>query len=78
MERRDDVRTFAALDKILLVSPGQIDAVRDRGLVAARLGGAAAAAQDLEAYLARMPSAPDSADVRKVLTVLRGRRPLVN
>jgi regulator of sirC expression with transglutaminase-like and TPR domain len=78
VERRDDVRTFAALDKILLLSPGQIDALRDRGLVAARLGGGPAAAQDLEAYLARMPSAPDAADVRKVLTVLRGRRPLVN
>lgn len=78
VERRDDVRTYAVLDRILLLSPGQLDAVRDRGLVAARLGGATAAAQDLEAYLARMPSAPDSDDVRKVLTVLRGRRPLVN
>ncbi|HEY6004241.1 MAG TPA: transglutaminase-like domain-containing protein [Anaeromyxobacter sp.] len=78
VERRDDVRAFAVLDRILLVSPGQIEAVRDRGLVAARLGGGTAAAQDLEAYLARMPSAPDAADVRKVLAVLRGRRPLVN
>jgi regulator of sirC expression with transglutaminase-like and TPR domain len=78
VERRDDVRAFAVLDRILLVSPGQIEAVRDRGLVAARLGGGASAAQDLEAYLARMPTAPDAADVRKVLSLLRGRRPLVN
>jgi regulator of sirC expression with transglutaminase-like and TPR domain len=78
VERRDDVRTYAVLDRILLLSPGQIEAVRDRGLVAARLGGGAAAAQDLEAYLARMASAPDADDVRKVLAVLKVRRPMVN
>ncbi|HEY6097935.1 MAG TPA: transglutaminase-like domain-containing protein [Anaeromyxobacter sp.] len=78
VERRDDVRTFAVLDRILLLSPGQIQAIRDRGLVAARLGGGAAAAQDLEAYLARAPAAADAAEIRKVLAVLRGRRPLVN
>ena len=33
---------------------------------------------DLEAYLARSTSAPDVADVRRVLTALRGRRPFVN
>jgi regulator of sirC expression with transglutaminase-like and TPR domain len=78
VERRDDVRTYAVVDRILLLSPGQIEAMRDRGLVAARLGGGAAAAQDLEAYLARMPSAADSADVRKVLAVLKARRPMMN
>jgi regulator of sirC expression with transglutaminase-like and TPR domain len=78
VERRDDVRAFAVLDRILLLSPAQLEALRDRGLVAARLGGGAAAAQDLEAYLARTPSAPDAADVRRVLAVLRGRKPLVN
>lgn len=78
VERRDDVRTYAVLDRILLLSPGQIDAVRDRGLVAARLGGGPAAVRDLETYLAQAPSAPDAVDVRKVLGVLRGRRPLVN
>jgi regulator of sirC expression with transglutaminase-like and TPR domain len=78
IERRDDVRAYAVLDRILLLTPTQIEAIRDRGLVAARLGGGAAAAHDLEAYLARMPSAPDAADVRKVLSALRGRRPLVN
>jgi regulator of sirC expression with transglutaminase-like and TPR domain len=78
LERRDDVRTYAVLDRILLLSPDQIEAVRDRGLVAARLGGGVAAIQDLEAYLARMPSAADAEDVKKVLAVLRGKRNLVN
>ncbi len=78
VERRDDVRAYAVLDRILLLSPGQIETVRDRGLVAARLGGGSAAVADLEAYLARAPSAPDATEVRKVLGVLRGRRPFVN
>jgi hypothetical protein len=46
--------------------------------VAARLGGGAAAASDLEAYLARAASAPDAAEVRRVLAALRGRPPLTN
>lgn len=78
VERRDDVRTYAVLDRILLLSPSQIEAVRDRGLVAARLGGGAAAIQDLEAYLARMPAAEDAEDVKRVLNGLRGKRPMMN
>jgi regulator of sirC expression with transglutaminase-like and TPR domain len=78
LERRDDVRAWWVTDRILLVSPGQVDALRDRGLVAARLGGGAAAASDLEAYLARAASAPDAAEVRRVLLALRGRPSLPN
>lgn len=78
VERRDDVRAYAALDRLLVLSPGQIESLRDRGLVAARLGGGAAAARDLEAYLSRAPAAPDADEIRKVLAVLRGKRPLVN
>jgi len=78
VERRDDVRAYWVLDRILMLTPGQLQALRDRGLVAARLGGAAAAERDLESYLARSSSAPDAAEVRTVLAALRGRRPFVN
>lgn len=78
LRRRDDVRAYWVLDRILLLSPGQIGAVRDRGLVAARLGANAAAARDLEAYLERSPSSPDADDVRTALAALRGRRNLLN
>ncbi|HET8538245.1 MAG TPA: transglutaminase-like domain-containing protein [Anaeromyxobacter sp.] len=78
VERRDDVRAWWVLDRILMLTPGQLEALRDRGLVAARLGGAAAAQRDLEAYLARSPAAADAEDVRRVLAAVRGRRPLVN
>jgi regulator of sirC expression with transglutaminase-like and TPR domain len=78
LERRDDVRAWWVLDRILMLTPGQLEALRDRGMVEARLGGAAAAARDLEAYLSRAPSAPDAAEVRRVLASVRGKRPLVN
>jgi regulator of sirC expression with transglutaminase-like and TPR domain len=76
-ERKDDVRTFWVLDRILLAAPGQLAALRDRGLAAARLGGASAARRDLEAYLARVPDSSDAPEVRRVLASLRegGRLP---
>ncbi|BDG06110.1 SirB1 family protein [Anaeromyxobacter oryzae] len=73
-ERKDDVRTFWVLDRILLLAPGQLEALRDRGLAAARLGGAAAAARDLDAYLRSAPGANDADDVREILVGLRGGR----
>ncbi len=78
LARRDDVRAYWVLDRILLLSPGQIEAVRDRGLVCARLGGGAAAVRDLESYLSRESSSPDADDVRSVLVGLRGRRAFPN
>lgn len=78
-ERKDDVRLFWVLDRILLLAPGQREALRDRGLAAARLGGAAAAIRDLEAYLALAPAAGDADEVRATLAGLRaGRGALLN
>jgi len=78
LERKDDVRAWWVLDRILLLTPGQLEAMRDRGLVSARLGVASAAERDLETYLAGSGGAADAAEVRRVLAALRGRRPLVN
>jgi regulator of sirC expression with transglutaminase-like and TPR domain len=78
LERRDDVRAWWVLDRILLLAPGQLEALRDRGIVSARLGAAAAARRDLEAYLSGAASAGDADDVRRLLGALRGHPPLVN
>ncbi|WP_242395708.1 SirB1 family protein [Anaeromyxobacter oryzisoli] len=78
-ERRDDVRAYWVLDRLLLVAPGQLEALRDRGRAAARLGGPAAAARDLAAYLKAAPGAADAADIRAELSHLAGgRKPLLN
>ncbi len=78
LERRDNVRAYWVLDRILMLAPGQLESLRDRGLVCARLGVPAAAERDLENYLARASNALDATEVRRVLATLRGRRPLVN
>lgn len=70
-EKKDDLRSYWVLDRLLLVAPGTVELQRDRGLVAARLGGSGAAARDLEAYLARAPQAPDAAEIRAVLASLK-------
>jgi regulator of sirC expression with transglutaminase-like and TPR domain len=78
LERKDDVRAWWVIDRLLMLTPGQLESLRDRGLVAARLGAGAAALRDLEEYLERAPSASDGDEVRRVLAALRGKRPLVN
>jgi regulator of sirC expression with transglutaminase-like and TPR domain len=78
LARRDDVRAWWVLDRILLLVPGQTEALRDRGLVAARLGGAVAAVRDLEAYLARAGTSAGAGEARRVLAALRERPPVLN
>ena len=77
-DQKDDVRAYWVLDRILLVSPSRLEALRDRGLAAARLGGAGAAVRDLEAYLERAPQASDAEEIRERLAGLRHDRPLAN
>jgi regulator of sirC expression with transglutaminase-like and TPR domain len=77
-ERRDDVRLFGVLDRLVLLQPDRIDTVRERGLAAARLGAAAPARRDLKAYLEAAARAPDREAIRGVLAGLRERGPLLN
>ena len=78
MERGDDVRTLWVVDRLLQITPGDLEERRDRGLVSARLGGTAAAVRDLEAYVQGHPRASDVDDVRSLLRELGGRRSLLN
>ena len=78
VERGDDVRMLWVVDRLLQVTPGDLEERRDRGLVSARLGGTAAAARDLEAYVQGNPRASDVDEVRALLRELGGRRSLLN
>ncbi|MEY2667570.1 MAG: hypothetical protein RJA59_208 [Pseudomonadota bacterium] len=78
VERGDDVRTLWVVDRLLQITPGDLEERRDRGLVSARLGGTAAAARDLEAYVAGSPRASDVEEVRALLRELGGKRSLLN
>ncbi len=77
-ERRDHVRALWVVDRLLLVAPGDLAARRDRGLLAARLGGASAAVADLEAYLAAAPDAEDAGELRSLVHDLRSSTTLLN
>ena len=78
VERGDDVRTLWVVDRLLQITPDDLEERRDRGLVSARLGGTAAAARDLEAYVQAHPRASDADDVRELIRELGGRRTLLN
>jgi regulator of sirC expression with transglutaminase-like and TPR domain len=78
VDRRDDPRALWVVDRLLLLQPDDPVERRDRGLVEARLGGARAAAVDLEAYLAAVPDADDADEVRSVLRQLRAQPRFVN
>jgi regulator of sirC expression with transglutaminase-like and TPR domain len=69
--RGDWTRALAAADRILLLMPDALEALRDRGMLHARLGNAPAALRDWEAYLRRAPEARDAGTVRDRLRALR-------
>jgi regulator of sirC expression with transglutaminase-like and TPR domain len=66
-------RALAAVERLLLVSPGDSTEIRDRGFLYAHLGHPGAAVSDLESYLALVPSARDAESVRGRVAWLRQR-----
>ncbi|MGH7358059.1 MAG: tetratricopeptide repeat protein, partial [Candidatus Rokuibacteriota bacterium] len=67
----DWARALAASERILLLAPDAVEELRDRGVLHAELGHASAALRDWDAYLRRVPDAPDAAAVRDRLRALR-------
>ncbi|MGB8933432.1 MAG: transglutaminase-like domain-containing protein [Anaeromyxobacteraceae bacterium] len=78
LERADDIRLWWVVDRLLQLDPDQPEELRDRGLISARLGAAAAASKDLTAYLDIASDSPDAAQVREVLETVRTRNPMMN
>lgn len=67
---RDDARTLAAVERLLLIRPDAAEELRDRGMLLARAGRNDEAIADLERYLESAPRAPDAARVRMLLAEL--------
>jgi regulator of sirC expression with transglutaminase-like and TPR domain len=78
LERSDDIRLWWVVDRLLMLEPGQPEELRDRGLISARLGNAAAAARDLTKFLELAPDSPDSSQVREILVNVQSRSPMMN
>jgi regulator of sirC expression with transglutaminase-like and TPR domain len=80
LQRGDHARAHLALDRIVTLAPNAAGALKERGLVAAKLGAAEAAREDLSRVLELDPSASDAASIRahlaKLGTVAAARRTL--
>jgi regulator of sirC expression with transglutaminase-like and TPR domain len=76
--RGDFTRALLALDRIISLTPDSAPALRERGLLAARLGVVEAARADLSRLLELVPQAPDANSIRQRLAELRGKRSVLN
>jgi regulator of sirC expression with transglutaminase-like and TPR domain len=70
LQRGDNARAHLALDRIVTLAPNAASALKERGLVAAKLGAAEAAREDLSRVLELDPSAADAASIRAHLAKL--------
>ncbi|MDB4998507.1 MAG: hypothetical protein JWM74_5939 [Myxococcaceae bacterium] len=73
LSRGDMARAMLAIDRILCLTPDAPDALRERGLLSARLGANAAALADLERFLVIAPRADDASQIRARIAELRAR-----
>jgi regulator of sirC expression with transglutaminase-like and TPR domain len=76
--RGDFARALLALDRIISLTPDSVPALRERGLLAARLGAVEAARADLSRLLELVPQAPDASSIRQQLEELRARVTILN
>lgn len=70
-ERNDMPRALSAVDRLLLLAPDNVRGLRERAQLYEQLGGAAAAAADLEKVLQIEPRAADAAALRARVRRLR-------
>jgi regulator of sirC expression with transglutaminase-like and TPR domain len=78
LNRRDLPRALSCVDRLLLLAPDDARVLRDRARLYEMLGGAQAAAVDLERVLSLDPNAADAGTLRARLTRLRGSASLLN
>ncbi|HLK40273.1 MAG TPA: tetratricopeptide repeat protein [Polyangiaceae bacterium] len=76
--RGDFARALLALDRIICLTPDSVPALRERGLLAARLGAVEAARADLSRLLELVPQAPDANSIRERLEELRVQGTVLN
>jgi regulator of sirC expression with transglutaminase-like and TPR domain len=75
--RGDFARALLALDRIISLMPDSVPALRERGMLAAKLGANEAARADLSRLLELVPQA-DAASIRQRLEELRAKQSVLN
>ena len=76
--RGDFARALLALDRIISLTPDSVPALRERGMLADRLGSVEAARADLSRLLELVPQAPDASSIRARLAQLRAKPGVLN
>ena len=71
-------RALAAVERIMLVAPHDLEERRDRGMLLAQLGRYAEAVADTQAYLNLSPDAEDADAVREQLKKMQARQAMLN
>ena len=71
-------RALAAVERILLLTPQDLEERRDRGMLLAQLGRLPEAVAETQLYLNLAPEAPDADSVREQLTKMRVKQALLN
>jgi regulator of sirC expression with transglutaminase-like and TPR domain len=78
LQKKDLPRALSAVDRVLLIAPDSIRALRERAQLFEQLGGASAAAGDLERLLELEPEATDAGELRAKARKLREGGRLLN
>jgi len=76
--RGDFARAMLALDRIVSLMPDSAPALRERGMLAARLGSVLGARADLSRLLELVPEAPDATSIRQRLAELHAKPSVLN
>jgi regulator of sirC expression with transglutaminase-like and TPR domain len=76
--RGDFARALLALDRIISLMPDSVPALRERGMLAAKLGINEAARADLSRLLELVPQAADASSIRQRLEELRAKQSVLN
>jgi regulator of sirC expression with transglutaminase-like and TPR domain len=71
-------RALAAVERLLLLAPSDLDERRDRGMLLAQLGLLHEAIADTQTYLNLSPDAPDADSVREQLKRMQARQAMLN
>jgi regulator of sirC expression with transglutaminase-like and TPR domain len=71
-------RALGVVELLVRLQPENADDLRDRGLLYAALDCYSLAARDLQAYLERVPSTAEAAELREKITQMRHRATRVN
>ncbi len=78
LSRGDLARAMLVVDRIASLTPESPGALRDRGLLSAKLGATQAAISDLQRFLELVPTSEDAKEIADQIEALRSRPKLMN